>query len=738
MDGPAALPDSSGSSDGEGDGGDGAAPDRDGLELNPFDGLPFSSRYYKLLKERAALPVWKEKYSFLETLLRDQVVIVSGEGRCGKSSQIPQWCAEFCLSERPEAGSVVCAQVHRQAAVALALRVADEMDVSLGQEVGYAVPFENCCSSETILRYCTAEVLQREMRSLPLLSRYAVVVLDDVHHRSAATDVLLGPLRGVLRARPRLRLVLVLADSPPLLAELRAFYGPAPVLEVGARRTPARVTYRGDALGDPFGSAVRLLFDIHRTGESGDVVVFLACEQEIRRAYELICEEGSRLGPEAGELVAVPLYPREKYKMLRPNDEPEEGSRAPRRRVVLTTSSGEALIGPDAFRFVIDVGLERRKVYNPWIRASAWTTRPISEGRARERRCIPAAPAGQVFCLYSEEWRRRHVQPLAPVQLQECNLTGTVLFLKRMDIAGLGHCDLITKPAPASLMQALEDLDYLAALDDEGNLSEFGIIMSEFPLEPQLAKAVLASCEFDCLSEMLTVAAMVTAPPCFSHPPRGQEEAAWASRHRFVHPEGDHFTLVNIFNAFQEAGEGPRGRGRVEQWCRDRFLDCGALRAAAALRAELVEIAKRVELPWSPPAFGSRENAVNLKKALLSGFFMQTARDVDGAGNYLTLTHRLVAQLHPLSGYRRRRRMPEWVLFHEFRLAERNYIRVVSAVTPELFVQLTPQYYFSNLPPSESKDLLLQASGRSAAPATPERDPDPGAAAPAGPRCSVQ
>ncbi|XP_038599759.1 putative pre-mRNA-splicing factor ATP-dependent RNA helicase DHX32 isoform X2 [Tachyglossus aculeatus] len=510
MDGPASLPKSPGSSDGEGDG---ATAPRDGLELNPFDGLPFSSRYYKLLKERAALPIWREKYPFLERLLRDQVVIVSGDSRSGKSSQIPQWCAEFCLAEGAEAGSVVCAQVHPQAAVALALRAADEMDVGLGQEVGYAVPFDNCCSSETILRYCTAEVLQREMRSLPLLSRYAVVVLDDVHLRSAATDVLLGLLRGVLRARPRLRLVLLLAASPALPAELRAFYGPGPVLEVSARRPPARVVYHSDAPDDPVGCAARLLFDIHRTGESGHVVVFLACEQDIRRAYEIICEEGSRLGPEAGELVAVPLYPREKFAMLRPNEDPEEGFQAPRRKVVLTTSSGEALIGPDAFRFVIDVGLERRKVYNPWIRASTWTTQPISEARAQERRCIPTAPAGQVFCLYSQEWSRRHMQPLAPVQLQECNLTGTVLFLKRMDIAGLGRCDLITKPAPASLMQALEDLDYLAALDDDGNLSEFGIIMSEFPLEPQLAKALLASCEFDCLSEMLTVAAMVTDGP---------------------------------------------------------------------------------------------------------------------------------------------------------------------------------------------------------------------------------
>ncbi|NXU53255.1 DQX1 helicase, partial [Turnix velox] len=262
--------------------------------------------------------------------------------------------------------------------------------------------------------------------------------------------------------------------------------------------------------------------------------------------------------------------------------------------------------------------------------------------------------------------------------------------------------------APESLMQALEDLDYLAALDNHGNLSEFGIIMSEFPLDPQMSKSILASCEFECVDEMLTIAAMVTAPNCFLHTPPGTEEIAQTCWRKFSHPAGDHFTLINIFNGFREASANSSGQCNNENWCRDYFLSCSALRMAEIIRAELVEIMKRIELPISEPAFGSEENILSIKKSLLSGYFMHIARDVDGSGNYLMLTHKQVAQLHPFSSYYNIKKLPEWVLFHEFSISEDNFIRIISEISPDLIVELVPQYYFSNLPPSESKDLLQE------------------------------
>ncbi|XP_025774084.1 putative pre-mRNA-splicing factor ATP-dependent RNA helicase DHX32 [Puma concolor] len=519
------------------------------LELNPFDGLPYSSRYYKLLKEREDLPIWKEKYSFMENLLQNQIVIVSGDAKCGKSSQWQPW------------------------------------------------------------------------------------------------------------ARARM---------------------PLPLLSWACR------------IGPPEDPGSRL-------------------SQDIEKAYEMVCQEGSNLNPDLGELVVVPLYPEEKCALFKPNEETEKRCQVYQRRVVLTTSSGESLIWSNTVKFVIDVGVERRKVYNPRIRANSLITQPISQSQAEIRKQIVGSSSpGKLFRLYSEEFASKDMRPLKPAEMQEANLTSMVLFVKRIDIAGLGHCDFINRPAPESLMQALEDLDYLAALDNDGNLSEFGIIMSEFPLDPQLSKSILASCEFDCVEEMLTIAAMVTAPNCFSNLPRGAEEAALTCWKTFLHPEGDHFTLINIYKAYQDTALNSTSEHCVEKWCHDYFLNCCALRMADVIRAELLEIVKRIELPCAEPAFGSKENALNIKKALLSGYFMQIARDVDGSGNYLMLTHKQVAQLHPRSGYSITKKMPEWVLFHKFSIAENNYIRITSEISPELFMQLAPQYYFSNLPPSESKDILHQ------------------------------
>ncbi|XP_053306917.1 putative pre-mRNA-splicing factor ATP-dependent RNA helicase DHX32 isoform X2 [Spea bombifrons] len=587
------------------------------------------------------------------------------------------------------------------------MRVADEMDVNIGHEVGYVVPFESCCTNETILRYCTDEMLLREMMSNPLLSFYGVIIIDDVYERSISTDVLLGYLKDILLSRPDLKVVIIC--SPELSSKLVSHYGNVPLIE--ARDTcSVEVVYTSVIEKDIFLSALRLIFEIHHSKEKGDIVAFLASEREIQRAYEMIKQEEFQINPEVGELVPVPLNPYETFSDYIPYEGPDHSFKDHKRRVVLTTSLGESLIWMNNISFVIDVGVERRKGYNTRIRTESLVMQPISKVQAEMRRQIlGACPTGKIFRLYPEEVFQNKMKVSLTPKVEESNLTSMVLFLKRMDIAGLGHCDFLNRPDPESLMQALEDLDYLAALDNDGNLSEFGIIMSEFPLDPQLSKSILAACEFDCVDEMLTLAAMVTAPNCFLSPPQEAEADVSVCRTKYLHAAGDHFTLINIYNEYELLRKANASQYDVEKWCHDYFLNFSALEMARVIRAELLDIMRRIELPISEPAFGSEENVLNIQKSLLSGYFMQIARDVDGMGNYIMLAHKQVGQLHPVSVYCMNQKTPEWILFHDFSVSDRSYIRIASEITPDLFVQMVPQYYFTNLPPSESKEILQKA-----------------------------
>ncbi|XP_024152299.1 putative pre-mRNA-splicing factor ATP-dependent RNA helicase DHX32 [Oryzias melastigma] len=668
------------------------------LELNQFDGLPYSSRFYKLMEERKELPVWRARSEFMDTLAHQQFVAVSGFAKTGRSSQIPQWCAEFGLSVQFQHGMVVCTQTHSQQAVDLALRVADEMDVNIGHEVGYSIPLEKCCTSETVLRFCTDNTLLREMMSDPLLERYGVVVVDQAHQRTVATDVLLGLLKDIALQRPELRVVLLSAMDPTPKQLTHLSGSEVPVIRVEAPGA-GEVVYSSSG-GDYFCSALRLVLEIHRSEEWGDVVVFLVTTQEIDLARDILCHEVHGLPPHLGGLVPIAVHPGQPGSLPILGDEEAE----PTRRVILTSSPNEDFFWADrSIRFVIDAGLEKRCVFNPRIRTNSAVIQPISAAQAESRKQL-TGPAGKCFRLYPKD---RQLPAEARPQIVESDITSTVLFLKRMEISGMGHCDFIDRPDPGCLMHSLEELDYLAALDNDGNLSEMGIIMSEFPLEPQMAKTVLASCEFDCVSEVVIIAAMLAVPSCFIDPPAELKAEASRGHVKFQHPEGDHFTLVNIYKAFKQRQQDPYFN--EEKWCQDFFLSHTALLMADALHAELTDTLRRIELPISMPAFGSRSNTLNIKRALLAGFFMQVARDVDGSGNYFILTHKHVAQIHPLSGYGAKSPklgLPEWVLFHQHSFSEDNCLRTVTRITPEEFIQMTPQYFFYNLPPSESKEIL--------------------------------
>ncbi|XP_028022773.1 ATP-dependent RNA helicase DQX1 isoform X2 [Balaenoptera acutorostrata] len=675
----------------------GPNPGESELAVNPFDGLPFSSRYYELLEQRRSLPIWAARFIFLEQLESSPsgVVLVSGEPGSGKSTQIPQWCAEFVLARGFQKGRVTVTQPYPLAALSLALQVADEMDLTLGHEVGYSIPQEDCTGPDTLLRFCWDRLLLQEVASTRGTGAWGVLVLDEAQERSVASDLLQGLLRdarlGNLPGDPRV----VVVTDPALEPKLQAFWGNPPIVHVLGEtgRCPTPV-YRDTVPTDRVEAACQAVLELCRKEAPGDVLVYLPSEEEISLCCESLSRDGGSLEDQGPPPRVLPLHPGCGQAVQAVYEDVESGAR----KVVVTHWLADFSFSLPSIRHVIDSGLELRS-----IRAESQVLRPISKCQAEARRLrATGILPGSCLCLYPKSFLELEAPPLPKPRLCEENLSPLILLLKRRQIVEPGECHFLDRPAPEALMQALEDLDYLAALDDNGDLSDLGVILSEFPLAPDLAKALLASCEFDCVDEMLTLAAMLTAAPGFTRPPLCAEEAAL--RRALEHVDGDHSSLIQVYEAFIQSGAD-------KVWCQARGLNWAALCQAHKLRGELLELMQRIELPLSQPAFGSEQNRRDLQKALVSGYFLKVARDTDGTGNYLLLTHKHVAQLSPYCCYRSRRapaRPPPWVLYHSFSISKDNCLSIVSEIQPQMLVELAPPYFLSNLPPSESRDFLNQ------------------------------
>ncbi|CAF4506891.1 unnamed protein product, partial [Rotaria sp. Silwood2] len=213
--------------------------------INRFTKQNYSHQYYELYKKRRQLPVWEYKEAFMSILHKNQVTVLVSETGSGKTTQIPQWCVDFALSLPTSNGQkrrgVACTQSRRVAAMSVAQRVANEMDLLLGQEVGYSIRFENCSSSKTILKYMTDGMLLRETMSDPLLESYACVLLDEAHERTLATDILMGLFKEVAKQRPDLKIIVMSATLDA--GKFRDYFDKAPLLAISGRTFPVDIFY---------------------------------------------------------------------------------------------------------------------------------------------------------------------------------------------------------------------------------------------------------------------------------------------------------------------------------------------------------------------------------------------------------------------------------------------------------------------------------------------------------------
>ncbi|SAM07705.1 hypothetical protein [Absidia glauca] len=672
---------------------------------NPFTGRTFTAKYQKILEGRRKLPVHAQRNEFLEMIHNNQFVVLVGETGSGKTTQIPQF---MVYDELPhlKGKQIACTQPRRVAAMSVAQRVADEMDVKLGEEVGYNIRFEDNTSPKTFLKYMTDGMLLREAMSDPKLSRYSAIILDEAHERTLNTDILMGLLKEVCRKRRDLQVIVMSATLDA--GKFQKYFNEAPLLTVPGRTYPVEIFYTPEPERDYLEAAIRTVLQVHVSEPEGDILVFLTGEEEIEQACRKIEAEGDVLirSHDAGPLKVVPLYstlpPHAQQRIFDAAPPPRKKGGRPGRKVVVSTNIAETSLTIDGIVYVIDPGFAKQKVYNPRIRVESLLVSPISKASAQQRagRAGRTRP-GKSFRLYTESAFNKELIEQTYPEILRSNLGSVVLQLKKLGIDDLVHFDFMDPPAPETLMRALELLNYLGALDDDGELTPLGDIMAAFPLDPQLCKMLIESPKYKCSNEILSIAALLSVPQIFMRPNEARKQADEAKA-EFAHADGDHLTLLNAYHAYKLNEDDPK-------WCWNHFLNQRSLKSADNVRRQLRRTMENNDLDLISTSFEDRNYYSNIRRALAAGYFMQVAH-LERSGHYLTVKDNQLVQLHPSSCLDHK---PEWVLYNEFVLTTRNYIRICTEIKMDWLIDIAPHYFdLSNFPNCEARRKLERIFNR--------------------------
>jgi pre-mRNA-splicing factor ATP-dependent RNA helicase DHX16 len=631
----------------------------------------------KILVGRKKLPVYSYREEFLQAVRDNKVLIVVGETGSGKTTQIPQYLHEAGWSKL---GKIGCTQPRRVAAMSVAARVSTEMNVKLGQEVGYSIRFEDCCSEKTVIKYMTDGMLLREFLTEPDLASYSVMMIDEAHERTLHTDVLFGLVKDISRFRDDdFRLVI---SSATLDAEkFSEYFDHASIFMIPGRMFPVDIFYTKAPEADYIDAVVVSILQIHITQPlPGDILVFLTGQEEIDTTVEILNHRTKGLGSKIKELVICPIYANLPSDMQAKIFEPvNEGAR----KVVIATNIAETSLTIDGICYVIDIGFCKQKSYNPRTGMESLIVTPISKAAANQRagRAGRTQP-GKCFRLYTA-WSFQHeLEDNTVPEIQRTNMGNVVLMLKSLGINDLLNFDFMDKPPPETLMRALEQLYALGALNDRGELTKLGRRMAEFPVDPMMSKVLIASEKFGCSEEILTIVAMLSIGTSVFFRPKDRAVHADNAKLNFARGGGgDHLTMMRVYKEWVDTDYST-------QWCYENYLQVRNLNKARDIREQLEGLCERVEVE----VCSNPSDIDAIGKALTSGFFYNTAKFSKNA-EYKTVKNQHTVYIHPSSVMIKEENPAPWVLYFELAFTSKEYMRTVMPIKGEWLLEIAPHYY---------------------------------------------
>ncbi|KTW28926.1 hypothetical protein T552_01554 [Pneumocystis carinii B80] len=625
-----------------------------------------------LTEQREYLPAFAVREELLNVIRENRVTIVIGETGSGKTTQLTQFLHEDGYSNF---GLIGCTQPRRVAAMSVAKRVSEEMMVKLGTVVGYAIRFEDCTSPNTVIKYMTDGVLLRESLVDPDLSKYSCIIMDEAHERSLNTDILLGLIKNILVRRKDLKLIVT---SATLNAErFSRFFGNAPQFNIPGRTFPVDVLFSKSPCEDYVDSAVKQVLTIHLSHPLGDILVFMTGQEDIEITCQVIAERLEQLD-NPPKLLILPIYSQMPVDLqAKIFERAENGAR----KVIVATNIAETSLTLDGIMYVVDSGYCKLKVYNPRMGMDALQITPISQANSNQRSGRAGRTgAGIAYRLYTESAFQNELYVQTIPEIQRTNLANTILLLKSLGVKDLLNFDFMDPPPEDTIMSSLFDLWTLGAVDNIGNLTPLGQRMSSFPMDPPLSKLIIASEDYGCTEEMLTIVSMLSVPSVFYRPKERQEESD-AAREKFFVPESDHLTLLHVYSQW-------KSNGYRDEWCTKHFLHPKVMRRAREIRQQLTDIIKFQKMKCV--SCGSDWDVI--RKCICSGYFHHAAK-VKGIGEYVHIRSGMPCHLHPTSSLYGLGYLPDYVIYHELILTSKEYMSIVTSVDPYWLAELGGMFY---------------------------------------------
>ncbi|TIB66987.1 hypothetical protein E3P77_01948 [Wallemia ichthyophaga] len=645
---------------------------------------------------RKSLPIYDYRGDILQAVQDHPVLIVCAETGSGKTTQLTQYLHEAGYTKNGR--KIGCTQPRRVAAMSVAARVAEEMGSKVGYDVGYSIRFEDMTTDKTMIKYLTDGMLLREFLTEPDLASYSALIIDEAHERTLSTDILFGLVKDIARYRPDLRLLISSATMDAekfseYFDDAPVFYGESASEEIESvtdtaavpgRRYPIDIHYTPQPEANYLHAAVTTVFQIHTTQPRGDILVFLTGQDEIEAAAENIQETARVLGDRIPELLVCPIYANLPSEMQAKIFEPTpQGAR----KVVLATNIAETSITIDGVVFVIDPGFVKQNAYNPRTGMSSLIVTPCSRAAAKQRagRAGRVGP-GKCFRLYTKWAHNNELDESTVPEIQRTNLGMVVLMLKSLGINDLIGFDFMDPPPGETIIKALEMLYALGALNSKGELTKMGRRMAEFPVDPMLSKSILASEGYGCTDEVLSIIAMLSESASLFFRPKDKKMHADKARQNFIKPGGDHFTLLNVWQQWADTGFS-------QQWCYENYVQYKVLCRVRDIRDQLAGLCERVELFVESSV--KADDIIPIQKAILSGYFYNTARMDKGGGSYRTLKTNQTVHIHPTSSAFNMQPPPRHMLFYELVLTSKEYMRQIMPIQSSWLAEVAPHYFTS-------------------------------------------